>query len=176
MKILERPAYAGIAGVLLLLLLYFGILTLAQSFDHAISQFRSIWYWIVLLAGGFGVQAALYTYVRNEHAASASVAAAGGVSATSMVACCAHHITDFLPILGLSAAIVFLAKYQTFFIIIGVLSNLNGTIYMLSFMQKHRLGRGNGALKAAFKYDMGKTLKISLALSAITALAVYLKQ
>ncbi len=175
MKILEKPAYAGIAGALLLLLIYFGILTFAQSFDHAISQFRSIWYWIVLLAGGFGVQAALYTYVRNEHAASASVAAAGGVSATSMVACCAHHITDFLPVLGLSAAIVFLAKYQTFFIILGVLSNLNGTIYMLGAIQRHGLAGKSKLVKRISKYNMQAALKISLALSAAIAAIAYLK-
>lgn len=175
MKILERPAYAGLAGALLLLLLYFGILTLAQSFSHAISQFRSIWYWILALSVGFGVQAALYTYVRNEHAASASVAATGGVSATSMVACCAHHLTDFLPILGLSAAIVFLAKYQTFFIILGVLSNLNGTIYMLGAIQRHGLAGKSKLLKKISRYDLQAALRISLVLSAAIAAIAYLK-
>ncbi len=31
----------------------------------------------------------------------------GGTSVTAMVACCLHHVTDVLPILGVSAAAEF---------------------------------------------------------------------
>lgn len=43
----------------------------------------------------------------------ASVATSGGVSAGSMAACCAHHLADFLPLLGLSGLAAYLASYQT---------------------------------------------------------------
>ena len=58
------------------------------------------------------------------------IAATGGISATSMVACCAHHLVDVLPILGFSALFLFLAKYQLFFIILGITSNIIGIIFM----------------------------------------------
>lgn len=172
MKIFEEPAYAGIAGAASLLLAYFGILTLANSFPHAISQFRSMWYWIVLLSAGFGLQMALYAYAKKQ-CGTASVAASGGISGASMIACCAHHLTDVLPILGISAAAVFLTRYQTFFIIIGVLSNLNGTIYLLGRIQERK--HYGKALRGVFKYDMKAVLNVSLALSAAVAALAYLK-
>jgi len=176
MKGLFKTSFsAGLAGALLLLVFYFSLLTLVQSFSHAVEQFRYLWYWILLLAFGFGIQAALYTYVRNEASASASVAASGGVSGMSMVACCAHHLTDILPVLGLSALSIFLTRYQTFFIVIGVLSNLNGIIYMLSIIQKHSLAGSSPLLNSILKYDMRSVLNVSLLLSALVALAVYLK-
>jgi len=166
-KILEKPAHAGIAGSLLLLLFYFALVGLVQDLNHAISQFKSIWYWIMLLSAGFGLQMALYAYAKKQ-CGTANVAASGGISGASMVACCAHHLTDALPILGLSAAAVFLARYQTFFIIIGVLSNLNGIVYMLYMIQER--GRYGKALKGILKYDMKAALKVSLALSAAIAI------
>ncbi len=171
----EKPIVAGLAGALLLLLFYFSLVTFAQSFSHAIEQFKTLWYWILLLSLGFGAQAALYTYVRNEAAASASVAASGGVSGVSMVACCAHHLTDFLPLLGLSVAAVFLIKYQLFFIMLGVLSNFNGIIYMLSVIQRHNLAGRRGLLNALFRHDMRSVLKVSFVLSAVVAVAIYLR-
>jgi len=171
----EKSFLAGLAGALLLLIFYFSLLTLLQSFSHAIEQFRYLWYWILLLSLGFGAQAALYTYVKNEAAASASVAASGGVSGVSMVACCAHHLTDILPVLGASALAVFLTRYQIFFIVIGVLSNLNGIIYMLSIIQKHGFAGTSGLLNSLFRYNMRSILNVSLVLSALIAVAVYLK-
>lgn len=176
MKGLFRTSFsAGLAGAMLLLFFYFSLLTLVQSFSHAVEQFRHLWYWIVLLSLGFGIQAALYIYVKNEAAASASVAASGGVSGVSMVACCAHHLTDILPVLGASALAVFLTRYQIFFIVIGVLSNLNGTLYMLSIIQRHNLAGSSQLLNSILKYDMRRVLKVSLVLSAVVAVAVYIK-
>ncbi len=43
-----------------------------------------------------------------------------------MAACCAHHLADVLPLLGLSGVAIFLVRYQLFFIIAGVLSNVVG--------------------------------------------------
>ncbi len=135
----------GILGSLILLVLYFGILTIANSFAHAIDQFVKMWYWISLLSVGFGTQVGLYFYIRiamrNKMAAgvTAEVATAGGITTTSMIACCAHHVVDVIPILGVSAAALFLAKYQLFFIIVGVLSNIVGIIMMISIIKKHNL-------------------------------------
>jgi hypothetical protein len=55
----------------------------------------------------------------------------GGTSVTSMVACCLHHVTDVLPVLGLSAAATFLTRYQRPFMLTGLGMNILGIIVML---------------------------------------------
>ena len=50
-----------------------------------------------------------------------------------MVACCAHHITDIMPLLGLSAAATFLAEYRIPFMVVGLATNLIG-IGVISFL------------------------------------------
>ena len=169
---------AGIAAALLLLVFYLAILTFVNSFDHAISELARMWYFIVPLSIGFGMQVGLYFYIKKfiaERAATASVAWAGGLSGASMVACCAHHLTDFLPILGLSAAAIFLDKYQLTFILIALFSNFIGVVYMLSVMKKHSLfSTENEFLVRIFSMDFDNALKLSftlgLALVVLSAL------
>jgi hypothetical protein len=124
-----------------------------------------LWYWITLLVLGFGIQAGLYTYIRGvmklrkeTGIATSSMAAAGGISTTSMIACCAHHVTDVLPILGISAAVVFLSQFQNLFLTIGVLSNLIGISLMLKIIQKHELYQSEQRIiPALMKINMNKS-------------------
>lgn len=51
-----------------------------------------------------------------------------------MAACCAHHVSDVLPILGLTAAATFLAKYQTAFMLAGLGANLIGIVVILRIL------------------------------------------
>ncbi|MBS1270957.1 MAG: Regulatory protein AtoC [Candidatus Marinimicrobia bacterium] len=102
----RKPIIAGMLGGLALLVVYFGIVSFANSFTHAIEEFGRIWYWIALLTAGFGIQVGLYFYIRQTlkertRGATAEVMTAGGISTGSMIACCAHHITDVLPVLVL---------------------------------------------------------------------------
>ncbi len=143
---MKRHILIGIGAAILLLLVYMGIITLAEGIEHALEQTAEMWYWVVALAGGFGIQAGLFSFIRQglrerKASATASVATSGGISAGSMAACCAHHLTDFLPILGLSGLATFLASYQVLFIIIGVLSNLVGITIMLESIQRHGLSQ-----------------------------------
>jgi uncharacterized membrane protein YidH (DUF202 family) len=55
-----------------------------------------------------------------------------------MVACCAHHVTDVLPILGLTAAATFLAQYRTAFMLVGLGMTLVGIAVMLVILLKER--------------------------------------
>ena len=64
--------------------------------------------------------------------------ASGGTSATAMVACCLHHVTNVLPILGISAATAFLARYQRPFMQLGLAMNLVGILVMLVTLQRAR--------------------------------------
>ena len=62
---MKKPIIYGIISGIILLAVYFAILSLANSADHAISQFFSMWYFILALAIGFGIQVSLFTYVRS---------------------------------------------------------------------------------------------------------------
>lgn len=66
--------------------------------------------------------------------ATGTAAASTGVSATSMVACCAHHIADIAPFLGVTALGLFLTKYQSTFLLAGIFSTILGITYMISLV------------------------------------------
>ncbi len=140
---MKRIVLVGFGASVLLLALYFGILTLSQGAAHAVQQSGELWYWLLALAAGFGVQAGLFDFIRRSlkarRAATASVSASGGVSAGSMVACCAHHLSDVLPLIGLSGLAAFLVDYQLFFIVVGVMANIVGISIMLETIQRHGL-------------------------------------
>lgn len=125
----------GILAALILLAFYFLTLRFANgSWAAAVSQFKELWLWVTLLDLGFGVQVGLYSWLRRqvkEKAAGNIVGASAGTSAVGMVACCAHHLSDLVPIIGLSGAFLFVAEYQSWFIALGLLSNAVGITYIL---------------------------------------------
>ena len=88
----KRPIVNGVIGGLALILIYFAVLTFANSLDHALEQFRQMWYWIVLLVFGFGTQVGLYSYIklmqqtRRTAVAATEMAASGGLS--RLIGCC----------------------------------------------------------------------------------------
>jgi hypothetical protein len=179
---MKRPILWGTAASLSLLTIYFLILSIAESFSHSIVQFKELWHWIALLVSGFGIQAGLYTYIRgvmklrkDSGIATSSVAAAAGLSTTSMAACCAHHIADVLPILGISAAVVFLNQFQNLFLTVGVLSNFIGINLMLKIIQKHGLyQKEQRVLPVLMKLNMNKSFYVVSAMSAfIFAVTLY---
>lgn len=160
----------GIGGGLLLMILYFLILSLFNSFSHAILQFNQMWYWILILAFGFGIQVGLYFYIRESQkmVSGKILATSGTISTGSMIACCLHHLVDVLPIIGLAAASVFLIKYQVLFIIIGILSNLIGITIMLEIIQKNSLAEG-----FLNRINMGQIKKITIGSSLILFLIAF---
>lgn len=172
--LVQKSVVWGGVGGLALLSVYFLILTVANSFVHAIEELREIWYWVTPLVLGFSTQVGLYTYIRggfrlkaDTGAATSSMAVAGGMSTTSMVACCAHHLTDILPVLGISAAALFLSRFQDLFMLAGVLSNLIGINLMLRIIQKHGLYRKDGGLLSLLMaVDMRKSLVVVSVVSA----------
>jgi len=173
-KIVAKSAIFGVVGSIFLLLVYFIILTLLNSVSHAFTQFLELWYLMTPLIIGFGVQIGLYVYIRESFkivttaAATASVSASTGVSTASMVACCAHHLTDVLPLIGLTFLSTLLNKYQTSFILLGVLSNLVGITMMLSVIQKNGLHESwNGLFKTIMNINMKKSLKFVIIFSII---------
>jgi hypothetical protein len=165
--------YGGFASFLLITL-YLIIISWANSFAHAIEQFKEMWILMSLLIVGFGVQIGLYVYSKNMlRLRSGSVVVSSSVSATSMVACCAHHLTDVVPLLGISAATLFVSKYQTLFLLLGVLSNIGGIMFMLSMMQRQGSYVEDGLLSKLFKFDLRKFVLIFTFLS-MTIFFLYL--
>jgi len=145
-KRLFIPLAAFLLGSAFIASFYLGILTWLQGWNYASSQFlRDRWYVIPIILG-FGVQAALYSILRfrlflsvtSTHGTGTMMGASGGTSATAMVACCIHHVTDVLPILGLSAAASFLTRYQRPFMLVGLAMNLIGIGIMLFVLYRER--------------------------------------
>lgn len=144
------PAPVGIAGGLALLGLYLTILSLLQSPAHAFEQLGQDWIWVGLVSVGFGTQIGLYAYLRQIiqamklAGATALTGAATGTSTLGMVACCAHHVTDIAPLLGLTGAsglsgiVTFLGAYKIPFIIFGLLVNLVGIVVSLRTIRRQR--------------------------------------
>ncbi len=168
----KRPLIIGGVGAAGLLLIYFGILSLVNSFTHAITEFGRLWYWILLLAFGFGTQLGLYVYIRQAlkrkvKGMTAEVTAAGGISTGSMIACCAHHVTDILPLLGLAGAAVFLTQFQTPFILLGVFSNLVGITIMLNLIQKHGLAGANRVFLSLEQANMAAVRNAAIGVSVV---------
>lgn len=140
------PLGAGIAGAGLLTLFYFGIVSWAESLEHAIELFWEDRWIVTPIILGFGLQMALYVILKkglfvpvgHTGASGALTGAGGGMSTAAMVACCAHHVTDVLPILGLTVAATFLAEYRIAFMLAGLGTTLLGIVVMVTILLKER--------------------------------------
>ena len=131
------PAAAGAVAGLLLVGLYLGIVTWAQGLGHARELLWNDRYFVAAIAGGFGLQVGLFFHVRRLVARRAAGSAAGvtaagtGTSTVAMVACCAHHAADALPLVGLSGAAIFLNDYRIPLMASGLAVNALGVAFML---------------------------------------------
>lgn len=137
-----RSIVAGLIASVTLLTLYLAIISLAQGVEHALAQLALDAPFVGLIAAGFGTQIGLFVELRvvdRRHRVSAAVTAAGtGTSAAAMLACCAHHVVDLLPIVGLSAAAVFLNAYKTPLFLVGIGMNIIGIVVIARQLQRAR--------------------------------------
>ncbi|GBD10386.1 hypothetical protein HRbin23_00027 [bacterium HR23] len=136
---------SGVASAGLLILLYIGVVSWAQGLRHALTLLGQDWYFVAAIATGFGVQIGLYTYLRLGiprakplHAPTAAAATGTGTSSVAMVACCAHHITDVLPLMGLSGAAIFLNQFRVPLMVAGIAVNIIGVVLMLRLVHQGR--------------------------------------
>jgi YHS domain-containing protein len=139
-QLLLRPIVFGLLAVLSLLAFYLGIITLAQGWSHATEQLADDRNFIGAIALGFGTQVGLFTYLRglHAHAAAGGVAASTGTSTAAMLACCAHHLADILPIVGVAGAAAFLNAYKIPMLWLGIVMNLIGILYLLRRIVQHQ--------------------------------------
>jgi len=140
------PIGAGLVGAVFLTSLYLGLVSWAESPQHAV---EFLWQdrWIILpIILGFGVQVALYVILKKRlfmpvasiGPSGVMTGASGATSTIAMAACCAHHVTDVLPILGLTAAATFMAEYRTVFMLVGLGTTVVGITVMLVILFKER--------------------------------------
>ena len=141
------PYLIGVGAASGLILFYLAIMTLTADWYYARIQFEEFRWWIIALSIGVGVQTALFTALKRglrqkeKKAARSALAASGGVSTASMAACCLHHLTDVVPVLGFPLLAATLQKYQVYFFLLGVLSNVYGIVVMLRLMAQHEMIR-----------------------------------
>jgi Cation transport ATPase len=152
------PVLAGAGGALALIGLYLALVTLAQGWAHAWSLLWGDRWLVGAIAFGFGVQVGLYVYLRRIQRRAVplrsptTVAAAGtGTSSVAMVACCAHHVTDALPLLGLSAAATLLNQYRVPFMLVGIGMNSLGILLMLRWILQAHGHRDTGWLRQVWR-------------------------
>ena len=111
-----RAAIIGFLGALILLAVYFSIITLISGWAFAWSQFTSFWYFILALSLGFGIQVGFYVFlqakIKNNAGAKRMVAVTGGTSGAAMISCCSHYLVNILPIIGISGIASLLGQYQ----------------------------------------------------------------
>jgi len=143
-----RPLVFGVMAAFAVIGFYLGLIALTSDWYNAKAQFSDYRWWIISLAIGLGVQVALFTRMRRILAgshlkgAASGMAASGGMSGAAMALCCSHYLAALLPIIGLpflSTAVAGLARYQTQFFLVGVISNLLGIAYMLRMLGKNGL-------------------------------------
>lgn len=131
----QRAVAIGATASAILLAVYFVLVGLVSGLAYAVEQFTAYWYFLVSLAVGFGVQMGMYTYLKRlvaqPNASKKVVAVSGTTSTAAMVSCCAHYLTNILPVLGATGLVTFAAQYQVEFFWVGLAFNLAGIAYIL---------------------------------------------
>lgn len=137
----RRPILFGVSAAIGLLALYLGLISLAQGWSHATQQLSLDRWYVGAIALGFGTQVGLFTWLRALHTAAMTaggVVASTGTSTAAMLACCAHHVADLLPVLGLSGAAIFLNDYKAELLWLGIVMNLAGIAYLAYHIRSQR--------------------------------------
>ncbi|HXF44384.1 MAG TPA: hypothetical protein VNK70_02900 [Candidatus Paceibacterota bacterium] len=123
----------GAASGLLLLAVYFTVVSLISGWDFALNQFSRFWYFIIGLALGFGIQIGLYSYLRaavNYRGSKSVVAVSGTTSTVAMISCCAHYLANILPFIGAAGVISLISQYQIQLFWVGLVFNIVGIAYI----------------------------------------------
>lgn len=143
---------SGCLAALALLAFYVGLVTVAQDWDHALGLLWTDRWLVGAIAAGFGTQVGLYVHLRRLQqerrrmmAPGAWAAAGTGASSVAMLACCAHHLVDVLPIVGPSAAAIVLNQYRAPMMLAGIATNLVGIGVMVRLLRQEQRQRQSPA-------------------------------
>ena len=105
---------------------YVLVLVTASGWAHLEDQLRQDWWLIGPIVIAFGTQVALTAELRRRHRArhlGATSGAGTGASTVGMVACCAHHLADLVPLLGATGLAAFLFDWRVPFMLAGLVVN-----------------------------------------------------
>jgi Cu+-exporting ATPase len=142
-NIAKSTLYGTLASAILLGV-YFAVLTLVSGWSYAQIQFATYWYFIVSLVVGFGIQIALYQYLKTLVHSGQGMGKVVGVSGTTstmaMISCCAHYLVNLVPILGVTGIVTFATQYQVKLFWVGLAFNIAGIVYIANriFKFKHK--------------------------------------
>lgn len=141
-QIAAKSILKGFMATIILLIVYFIIVSFVSGWNFAQIQFKQFWYYIITLTIGFGTQVGLYSYLRSiiKGVSPRVVAATGATSTAAMISCCAHYLVNILPILGTVGIITVISQYQVQFFWVGLLFNLAGIIYMVNKIYRFSKG------------------------------------
>ena len=135
-KSIVKPTLYGMIASAILLGVYFSVLTLVSGWSFTQEQFADYWYFIVSLAVGFGIQIALYQYIKSLVYGGKGMGKVVGISGTTstaaMISCCAHYLVNLIPILGVTGFATIVAQYQVKIFWIGLAFNIFGVGYMIN--------------------------------------------
>jgi hypothetical protein len=138
-------------------LFYAGVIGWAQGASHLADQARADWPYLLAIIAGFAVQVALLVELRLRRQAraieQAAAGAGAGASVVGMVACCAHHLADLVPVVGVSSAAAFLTDWRIEFMLAGIAVNAVGVA-----VAARRL-RADGRLSGGRRQTPGPVLR-----------------
>ncbi len=163
-------ALAALAGLVAMPTLYFSIMLVFNSFDLAVAQFRQMLPFVLVISALPAFQFWIYSYASGLVAVGASpLAGSAGVSGASMVARCAHHLTD-VPLIGISTLTsFFFFRYQPAFLLATIFSNVLGTFMMLSYVRRAGVRvTGIGFLDFLLGRDLEYAKRVVLTISFIS--------
>ena len=110
-----KPLIFGLLSSIAILSVFFLTMSLLTgSLEASFEQFNALKYYMIPLSIGFGIQVGLYTNLHQiikKSGSSHLMTANTATSTIAMIACCAHHATDFLPLIGLTFLTYFLVQY-----------------------------------------------------------------
>lgn len=125
-----RSVRAGLLAATGLGAFYVTVIALASGAGHLADQARDDWPYLSLIVTGFATQVALLVELRHRRRArrleQAAAGAGVGSGAVGMVACCAHHLADLAPVVGVSGAATFLTDWRVEFMLAGIAVNAIG--------------------------------------------------
>ena len=130
---------------------YVAVLAWSGGWEHLVDQAGADWRLLTPITFAFGTQVALSVELRHRHHAQHLAATAGagtGASAVGMVACCAHHLVDLVPLLGAAGVAGFLFDWRIPLMIGGLAVNLVA-VAIAGRRLAHLTHRPSGALSCA---------------------------
>ncbi|MCZ7397330.1 MAG: hypothetical protein O8C59_02320 [Candidatus Methanoperedens sp.] len=144
-RLLKDPFVFGASIGILVIFFNISIASIAEGSLHKGYQvFLTNGIFVYLIPLAVGIQMGLFRYHRNITTGNASGSekmgmAGSATSSLAMVACCLHHVSDLLPAVGfILATSSFLIQYKDAIIIIGLLANVAGSVYITRAILKDR--------------------------------------